>query len=54
MHAEASQFNIKQGRHPVIDALLGEQEQFVPNDTTLDVCPLFVLFGFVFLLPHKA
>ncbi|NXM82932.1 MSH3 protein, partial [Oenanthe oenanthe] len=26
---------IKNGRHPVIDALLGEQDQYVPNTTSL-------------------
>lgn len=28
---------IKQGRHPVIDHLLPENEQFVPNDTHMNV-----------------
>lgn len=28
---------IKNGRHPVIDALLGEQDQYVPNSTNLSV-----------------
>lgn len=28
---------IKQGRHPVLDTLLSENEQFVPNDTHMDV-----------------
>lgn len=28
---------IKQGRHPVLDTLLPENEQFVPNDTHMDV-----------------
>ena len=28
---------IKGGRHPVIDQLLGEGEQYVPNDTLMDV-----------------
>ncbi|KAB0385544.1 hypothetical protein FD755_000500 [Muntiacus reevesi] len=28
---------IKNGRHPVIDVLLGEQDQFVPNSTDLSV-----------------
>ncbi|VCX40449.1 unnamed protein product, partial [Gulo gulo] len=26
---------IKNGRHPVIDMLLGEQDQYVPNSTNL-------------------
>ncbi len=32
---------IEQGRHPVIDSLLGEGEQYVPNDTNLQVSPTF-------------
>lgn len=28
---------IKNGRHPVIDVLLGEQDQYVPNTTNLSV-----------------
>lgn len=28
---------IKSGRHPVIDVLLGEQDQYVPNSTDLSV-----------------
>ncbi|NXD45799.1 MSH3 protein, partial [Copsychus sechellarum] len=28
---------IKNGRHPVIDVLLGEQDQYVPNTTSLSV-----------------
>ena len=28
---------IKNGRHPVIDVLLGEQDQYVPNSTDLSV-----------------
>lgn len=28
---------IKNGRHPVIDVLLGEQDQYVPNSTNLSV-----------------
>ena len=28
---------IKQGRHPVIDNLLPENQQFVPNDTHMHV-----------------
>lgn len=31
-----SHINIKQGRHPVIDHLLPENEQFVPNDTHMN------------------
>ncbi|XP_035235486.1 DNA mismatch repair protein Msh3 isoform X2 [Anguilla anguilla] len=30
-----SQIIIREGRHPVIDVLIGEQEQYVPNDTEL-------------------
>nr|XP_034955676.1 DNA mismatch repair protein Msh3 isoform X5 [Zootoca vivipara] len=30
-----SEIMIKNGKHPVIDVLLGEQEQYVPNDTHL-------------------
>uniref|UniRef100_A0ABM5FTJ0 DNA mismatch repair protein Msh3 isoform X2 n=1 Tax=Pogona vitticeps TaxID=103695 RepID=A0ABM5FTJ0_9SAUR len=30
-----SEITIKNGKHPVIDMLLGEQEQYVPNDTNL-------------------
>ncbi|XP_061477653.1 DNA mismatch repair protein Msh3 isoform X1 [Rhineura floridana] len=30
-----SEIVIKNGKHPVIDVLLGEQEQYVPNDTHL-------------------
>ncbi|KAJ8414872.1 hypothetical protein AAFF_G00023950 [Aldrovandia affinis] len=29
------QIVIREGRHPVIDALMGEQDQYVPNDTEL-------------------
>ncbi|XP_037657354.1 DNA mismatch repair protein Msh3 isoform X2 [Choloepus didactylus] len=29
---------IKNGRHPVIDMLLGEQDQYVPNSTNLSCC----------------
>uniref|UniRef100_A0A8C9VVR1 DNA mismatch repair protein MSH3 n=1 Tax=Scleropages formosus TaxID=113540 RepID=A0A8C9VVR1_SCLFO len=29
------QIVIKEGRHPVIDVLMGEQDQYVPNDTSL-------------------
>ena len=32
-----SHIYIKQGRHPVIDNLLSENEQFVPNDTDMNV-----------------
>ena len=32
-----SHIYIKQGRHPVIDNLLPENEQFVPNDTDMNV-----------------
>nr|XP_060617698.1 DNA mismatch repair protein Msh3 isoform X1 [Anolis sagrei ordinatus] len=32
-----SEIMIKNGKHPVIDVLLGEQEQYVPNDTHI-VC----------------
>ncbi|XP_053147197.1 DNA mismatch repair protein Msh3 isoform X2 [Hemicordylus capensis] len=32
---EKSEIMIKNGKHPVIDMLLGEQEQYVPNDTYL-------------------
>ncbi|KAJ6669855.1 hypothetical protein lerEdw1_000404 [Lerista edwardsae] len=32
---ERSEIIIKNGKHPVIDVLLGEQEQYVPNDTCL-------------------
>ncbi|XP_025030563.1 DNA mismatch repair protein Msh3 [Python bivittatus] len=32
---EGSEIMIKNGKHPVIDVLLGEQEQYVPNDTFL-------------------
>ena len=28
---------IEDGRHPVIDQLLGEGEQYVPNDTLMSV-----------------
>ena len=42
---------IEQGRHPVIDSLLGEGEQYVPNDTNLQVSLLvyliMVLFAYV-------
>ena len=29
---------IEAGRHPIIHSLLGEGEQYVPNDTKLSVC----------------
>ncbi|XP_077203599.1 DNA mismatch repair protein Msh3 isoform X3 [Paroedura picta] len=32
---DRSEIIIKNGKHPVIDLLLGEQEQYVPNDTYL-------------------
>uniref|UniRef100_A0A8C6VDV3 DNA mismatch repair protein MSH3 n=1 Tax=Naja naja TaxID=35670 RepID=A0A8C6VDV3_NAJNA len=32
---EKSEIMIKNGKHPVIDVLLGEQQQYVPNDTFL-------------------
>ncbi len=32
-----SHIHIEQGRHPVVNALLGEAEQYVPNDTHLQV-----------------
>ncbi|KAL7988930.1 hypothetical protein Chor_007849 [Crotalus horridus] len=32
---ERSEIMIKNGKHPVIDVLLGEQQQYVPNDTFL-------------------
>ena len=34
---------IRDGRHPVIDVLLGEGEQYVPNDTTMSVSSVFTL-----------
>ncbi len=36
---------IEQGRHPVIDSLLGEGEQYVPNDTKLQV---HVIYSFIY------
>ena len=36
-----SEIMIKNGKHPVIDALLGEQEQYVPNDTNLVVSTVY-------------
>ncbi|XP_005090364.1 DNA mismatch repair protein Msh3 [Aplysia californica] len=33
--ADNVHIDVTQGRHPIIDALKGEQEQFVPNDTEL-------------------
>ena len=36
---------INDGRHPVIDALLGEQEQFVANDTILTDTQKFMLIS---------
>ncbi|EDL01202.1 mCG128141, partial [Mus musculus] len=32
---EEKKIIIKNGRHPMIDVLLGEQDQFVPNSTSL-------------------
>ncbi|KAL8203690.1 UNVERIFIED_CONTAM: Mismatch repair protein msh3 [Gekko kuhli] len=42
---DRSEVIIKNGKHPVIDLLLGEQEQYVPNDTYLSmaVIEIFVL-----------
>lgn len=37
---ERSEIMIKNGKHPVIDVLLGEQQQYVPNDTFLSVSKL--------------
>ena len=34
---EEKKIIIKNGRHPMIDVLLGEQDQFVPNSTSLSV-----------------
>ena len=34
---ECRQILIKDGRHPVVDILLGENQQYVPNDTNLRV-----------------
>ena len=34
---------IEAGRHPIIDLLLGEGEQYVPNDTNLSVRLLMYL-----------
>lgn len=34
---EEKKIIIKNGRHPMIDVLLGEQDQFVPNSTNLSV-----------------
>lgn len=36
---DEQQIVIREGRHPVIDVLLGEQDQYVPNDTQLQVRP---------------
>ena len=39
---------IRDGRHPVIDVLLGEGEQYVPNDTTMSVSSLQLFCVHVF------
>ncbi|XP_063309797.1 DNA mismatch repair protein Msh3 [Pelobates fuscus] len=36
VHDSGSQINIKNGRHPVVDLLLEEQTQYVPNSTNLN------------------
>ena len=43
---------VKDGRHPVIDQLLGEGEQYVPNDTSMDVSQQshFLQYNCVYLL----
>ncbi|XP_068104082.1 DNA mismatch repair protein Msh3 [Hyperolius riggenbachi] len=35
IHDQKSEITIKNGRHPVIDLLLGEQNQYLPNSTSL-------------------
>ena len=37
--------DIQDGRHPVIDALIGEQEQYVPNNTNLSVSIFFIFIS---------
>ena len=34
---EEQVIQIRGGRHPVIDLLLGEGQQYVPNDTSMSV-----------------
>lgn len=34
---EESVIEVEDGRHPVVDLLLGEGEQYVPNDTNMSV-----------------
>ena len=43
-----SHIYIKQGRHPVIDNLLPENEQFVPNDTDMNVSQYCLTGSYVF------
>ena len=50
VHDDKSDFTISKGKHPIIDTLLGEHEQFVPNDTNLDVC---ILCALIVLLRNK-
>ena len=40
---EEQVIEICNGRHPIIDLLLGEGEQYVPNDTTMSVSGLYTL-----------
>ena len=42
-----SHIYIKQGRHPVIDNLLPENEQFVPNDTDMNVSQYYLTGSYV-------
>ena len=42
-----SHIYIKQGRHPVIDNLLPENEQFVPNDTDMNVSQYYLSVSYV-------
>lgn len=41
---EEQVIEIQDGRHPVIDLLMGEGEQYVPNDTTMTVSSLLQQF----------
>lgn len=47
---DKSQILITAGKHPVITSLMGDQDQYVPNDTHLQVkTSIYFFFFFLFL-----
>lgn len=44
---DSHNFDIKQGRHPVVVKLMGEENQFVANDVNLNVSFVKVIYGLI-------